>query len=95
MPTSRFEPSLIKNKIKREEVVRKSKKAKNQLKLQRRLAIAKQEANDPAAKKVKDFSSFCNITSKRKLMYKLFARNVLQKTFLAHLTTPENLTRLS
>jgi ribosome production factor 1 len=55
MPTSRFEPSLIKNKIKREEVVRKSKKAKSQLKLQRRLALAKQEANDPAAKKVGRF----------------------------------------
>ncbi|KAF8817462.1 Brix-domain-containing protein [Phlegmacium glaucopus] len=51
MPTSRFEPSLIKNKIKRDEVVRKSKKAKGQLKLQRRLALAKLEANDPAAKK--------------------------------------------
>jgi ribosome production factor 1 len=61
MPTNRFEPSLIKNKIKREEVVRKSKKAKNQLKLQRRLAIAKQEANDPAAKKVRNFFSFLSL----------------------------------
>lgn len=52
MPTTRFEPSLIKNKIKRNEVVHKSKKAKGQLKLQRRLALAKLEANDPAAKKV-------------------------------------------
>jgi len=58
MPTSRFEPSLIKNKIKREEVVRKSKKAKGQLKLQRRLALAKLEANDPAAKKVRLLLSF-------------------------------------
>ncbi|KNZ74590.1 Ribosome production factor 1 [Termitomyces sp. J132] len=37
--------------MKREEVARKSKKAKNQQKLERRLAIAKAEANDPAAKK--------------------------------------------
>ncbi|KDR80620.1 hypothetical protein GALMADRAFT_207637 [Galerina marginata CBS 339.88] len=51
MPTSRFEPSSIKNKIKREEVANKAKKAKNQQKLQKRLAQAKLEANDPAAKK--------------------------------------------
>ncbi|KIM44616.1 hypothetical protein M413DRAFT_357804 [Hebeloma cylindrosporum] len=51
MPTSRFKPSSIKNKIKREEVAQKSKKAKNQLKLEKRLARAKAEANDPAAKK--------------------------------------------
>lgn len=53
MPPSRFEPSSIKNKIKREEIAQKSKKAKNQQKLQKRLAQAKLEANDPAAKKVK------------------------------------------
>ncbi|KAG6890019.1 hypothetical protein C0992_003364 [Termitomyces sp. T32_za158] len=41
----------IKNKLKREEVVRKNKKAKNQQKLERRLATAKAEAHDPAAKK--------------------------------------------
>ncbi|KAG7443573.1 Brix-domain-containing protein [Guyanagaster necrorhizus] len=51
MPPSRFEPNSIKNKIKREEVARKSKKAKGQQKLQKRLAQAKLEANDPAAKK--------------------------------------------
>ncbi|KAI0352351.1 Brix-domain-containing protein [Trametes cingulata] len=51
MPTSRFEPSTIKNKVKREEVARKQKKAKRQEKLQRRLAQAKAEANDPLAKK--------------------------------------------
>ncbi|KAH9479540.1 Brix domain-containing protein C4F8.04 [Psilocybe cubensis] len=51
MPTSRFEPSSIKNKIKREEVLQKSKKAKNQAKLQKRLAQAKLEASDPALKK--------------------------------------------
>ncbi|KAI0065610.1 Brix-domain-containing protein [Artomyces pyxidatus] len=51
MPTQRFEPSSIKNKIKREEVSRKSKKAKGQLKLQRRLELAKLEADDPKAKK--------------------------------------------
>jgi hypothetical protein len=49
---TRFEPSSIKNKIKREEVVRKAKKAKNQRKLQKRLAQAKSEATNPAAKKV-------------------------------------------
>ncbi|KAJ7368715.1 anticodon-binding protein [Mycena albidolilacea] len=51
MSSSRFEPSSIKNKIKREEVARKTKKAKGQQKLQKRLAQAKAEANDPAAKK--------------------------------------------
>ncbi|OBZ73574.1 Brix domain-containing protein C4F8.04 [Grifola frondosa] len=51
MPTSRFEPSSIKNKLKREEVSRRQKKAKRQDKLQRRLATAKAEASDPAAKK--------------------------------------------
>ncbi|KAF8889313.1 anticodon-binding protein [Infundibulicybe gibba] len=51
MPSTRFEPSSIKNKLKREEISRKSKKAKSQQKLQRRLAQAKAEANDPAAKK--------------------------------------------
>ncbi|KAJ6515485.1 anticodon-binding protein [Mycena sanguinolenta] len=49
--STRFEPSSIKNKIKREEISRKSKKAKGQQKLQKRLAQAKVEANDPAAKK--------------------------------------------
>ena len=53
MPTSRFEPSSIKNKIKREEIARKEKKTKRQDKLQRRLAQAKVEANDPLAKKVR------------------------------------------
>lgn len=50
--TNRFEPSQIKNKIKREEIAQKKKKAKNQEKLKKRLALAKAEANDPAAKKV-------------------------------------------
>jgi len=53
MPTSRFEPSEIRNKIKREEVSKKIKKSKNQQKLQKRLAQAKREANDPAVKKVR------------------------------------------
>lgn len=48
----RMQPSLIKNKVKRQEVAAKQKKAKNQQKLQKRLAQAKEEANDPAAKKV-------------------------------------------
>ncbi|KAJ7498542.1 anticodon-binding protein [Mycena latifolia] len=51
MSAKRFEPSTIKNKIKREEISRKTKKAKGQQKLQKRLAQAKAEANDPAAKK--------------------------------------------
>ncbi|KAI0819674.1 Brix-domain-containing protein [Trametes gibbosa] len=51
MPTSRFEPSTIKNKVKREEIARKQKKAKGQEKLQKRLAQAKAEANDPLLKK--------------------------------------------
>ncbi|KAF9490160.1 Brix-domain-containing protein [Pleurotus eryngii] len=41
----------IRNKIKREEVARKSKRSKTQEKLKRRLAQAKEEASDPAAKK--------------------------------------------
>jgi ribosome production factor 1 len=52
MPASRFEPSAIQNKLKREEIARKTRKAKNQHKLQKRLAQAKLEANDPAIKKV-------------------------------------------
>ncbi|KAL0577532.1 Ribosome production factor 1 [Marasmius crinis-equi] len=48
---SRFEPSIIKNKIKREEIANKNKKAKRQDKLKRRLERAKTEANDPVAKK--------------------------------------------
>ncbi|KAH9975850.1 anticodon-binding protein [Lactifluus volemus] len=52
MPSShRFEPSAIKNKRKREQVFHKAKKDKGQAKLQRRLAIAKREADDPKAKK--------------------------------------------
>ncbi|KAF9054477.1 anticodon-binding protein [Panaeolus papilionaceus] len=51
MPTSRFEPSSIKNKIKREEIANKNKKAKNQAKLKKRLEQAKIEANDPAVRK--------------------------------------------
>ncbi|KAH7914845.1 Brix-domain-containing protein [Hygrophoropsis aurantiaca] len=51
MGPTRFQPSSIKNKVKREEVTHKLKKAKNQQKLQKRLAQAKAEANDPAAKK--------------------------------------------
>jgi ribosome production factor 1 len=52
--SSRFEPSGIKNKIKREDIAAKNKKAKNQQKLQKRLAQSKLEANDPLAKKVSD-----------------------------------------
>ena len=53
MPSShRFESKAIKNKQKREEVFHKSKKEKGQAKLQRRLANAKREADDPKAKQV-------------------------------------------
>ncbi|GBE86418.1 Brix domain-containing protein [Sparassis crispa] len=51
MPTARFEPSSIKNKVKREEIARKQKQKRGKDKLERRLARAKLEANDPAAKK--------------------------------------------
>ncbi|KAI9508197.1 Brix-domain-containing protein [Russula earlei] len=51
MPTShRFAPSAIKNKQKREQIFHKAKKEKGQAKLQRRLANAKHEADDPKAK---------------------------------------------
>lgn len=56
MTTNRLEPSQIKNKIKREEITQKKKKAKSQEKLKRRLALAKAEAKDPAAKKVRGIS---------------------------------------
>lgn len=52
MAPERFEPSAIKNKIKREEVARRAKRAKRQAKLQKRLARAKEEESDPLAKKV-------------------------------------------
>ncbi|TFK95418.1 anticodon-binding protein [Pterulicium gracile] len=48
---SRIEPSSIKNKIKRETESNKRKKAKSKAKLEKRLARAKIEAEDPAAKK--------------------------------------------
>ncbi|KAJ7576914.1 anticodon-binding protein [Mycena floridula] len=51
MPTSRFEPSTIKNKIKREEQYGKSRKGKSHRKLEERMARAKEEATNPAAKK--------------------------------------------
>ncbi|KAI0047126.1 Brix-domain-containing protein [Auriscalpium vulgare] len=50
MPSQRFEPSSIKNRIKREDVSRKVKRAKGQAKLRRRLELAKLEADDPKAK---------------------------------------------
>lgn len=53
MPSShRFESKAIKNKRKREEVFHKAKKEKGQAKLQRRLANAKREADDPKTKQV-------------------------------------------
>jgi len=52
MPATRFEPSSIKNKVKREEIANKRKKGKAKEKLEKRLARAKLEAKDPALKKV-------------------------------------------
>ena len=53
MPTShRFTTSAITNKEKRGQVFHKAKKEKGQAKLQRRLANAKREADDPKAKRV-------------------------------------------
>jgi ribosome production factor 1 len=53
MPSShRFEAKAIKNKQKREQVFYKAKKEKGQAKLQRRLANAKREADDPKARQV-------------------------------------------
>lgn len=49
--SSRFHTSSIKNKIKREELSRNTKRSKSQAKLRRRLVQAKSEAADPAAKK--------------------------------------------
>lgn len=90
MPTSRFEPSSIKNKHKREEIAKKNKKAKNQFKLQKRLAQAKLEANDPALKKV------CSFYSIQKVLYThIYPRNVSPKTSLGPSTIPESLTLLS
>ncbi|CUA70685.1 Ribosome production factor 1 [Rhizoctonia solani] len=51
MPSTRFEPSRIKNKIKREDVHRSSKKSKAQEKLKRRLALKEAERKDPSLKK--------------------------------------------
>jgi hypothetical protein len=87
MSSSRFEPSSIKNKIKREEVARKTKKAKGQQKLQKRLAQAKAEANDPAAKKV------CELGSHRHLcVHCVLCRNGWLKMFPGPSTTLETLT---
>ncbi|KAG8684475.1 hypothetical protein FRC08_013670 [Ceratobasidium sp. 394] len=50
MPPTRFEPSLIKNRHKREDVHRSKKKEKGQEKLKRRLALAEAERKDPSLK---------------------------------------------
>jgi ribosome production factor 1 len=52
MPPTRFEPSSVKNKIKREELQEKRRKEKGQEKLKRRLAQAELEKDDPEVKKV-------------------------------------------
>ena len=53
MPSTRFEHSSINNKVKRQEIATKLKREKVQRKLQSRLAVAKAELADPAAKKVR------------------------------------------
>jgi ribosome production factor 1 len=53
MSGRKFEPSQVKNKIKREDEHRKAKRSKRRDKLDRRLARAKEEADDPAAKQVR------------------------------------------
>lgn len=89
MTTARFQPSTIKNKVKREDVSRKNKKARTQAKLQKRLSQAKLEANDPAAKKVRlklpRMSRGLN----------LVCRNASQKMYPKPLTILVNLTLLS
>jgi hypothetical protein len=52
MPPTRFEPSSIKNRIKREDVHRSAKKSKSQAKLKRRLALKEAERKDPSLKQV-------------------------------------------
>ncbi|EUC59113.1 ribosome production factor 1 [Rhizoctonia solani AG-3 Rhs1AP] len=51
MSPTRFEPSKIKNKIKREDVHRSSRKSKAQEKLKRKLALKEVERKDPSLKK--------------------------------------------
>ena len=79
MPPTRFEPSSIKNKVKREEIANKQKKAKRQEKLKRRLAQAKAEANDPLAKKV---CKSVSMLLPRAMNSMLLRRNVLHKMCL-------------
>jgi len=78
--SSRFEPSTIKNKIKREDVAAKNKRAKNQQKLQKRLAQAKLEASDPVAKKVR----FNHVIRCYNVIEMVAARNVLRRMSPAH-----------
>ena len=53
IPSTRFESSSIKNKVKRREITGKLRRENGQRKLQSRLAIAQVELADPAAKKVR------------------------------------------
>lgn len=52
MPPTRFQPSSIKNRIKREDVHRSAKKNKSQEKLKKRQALAAAERKDPSLKEV-------------------------------------------
>ena len=87
MPTSRFEPSSIKNKVKREEIARKQKKEKRQGKLQRRLAQAKAEADDPLLKKVCSLRTYASREGGICSVSHYVPRNVLPRTCPARSTT--------
>ncbi|KAB5594488.1 Ribosome production factor 1 [Ceratobasidium theobromae] len=50
MPPTRFEPSRIKNRIKRQDVHREAKRSKGQAKLKQRLALKEAERKDPSLK---------------------------------------------
>jgi hypothetical protein len=79
----------IKNKQKREQEFLKAKKEKRQAKLQRRLATAKREADDPKAKQVRAFSLPFRLSQTR-----THRRNDWQRMSRARSKTHANSTRL-
>jgi ribosome production factor 1 len=76
MPPTRFEPSSIKNRHKREEVHRSTKKAKGQEKLKRRLALAEAERKDPSLKQVRVLHRFFKDLVLTLLLKRRIAENV-------------------
>ena len=82
----------IKNKQKREQVFLKAKKEKRQAKLQRRLATAKREADDPKAKQVCAFSLPSRL--ERLSQTRTYRRNDWRRMSRARSKTHANLTRL-